>query len=466
MKYNDNGIYRDLYIKSFDTVPIGTEVDFNGTNIPDGWEEVDNVLWTNGDLTSSFAPQTVTLSDDIENYEYYEVLFKFSTSRSSTLSISTGKIKTGMITVLSLPVGTNYSRTITSMSGKNFKFGPGGSYATYGTTTLTVDNTYLIPYKIIGYKGRIRKTSQYINGGASLSSTHGTSSNNGYTQEYLNNKLVHVGPEIDDNSKVNFIKSKNLYDKEQDFTINGVNHFEKNVYNIRPNSQYTLSFIKSRISGVTISNSTVYDAYIRYYDADGNEISIRSGVTSSLQSGSSKSFVINFTTPENTDFIIIWFGNNNGDSNYNTKVSNIMLNYGNTAFNYETYIMPSIVVDSEEIYSKDNLENYSTAEQKIGTWNGKPLYRKLFIGTTNTENPNSQLTTSGDIAKIIGYKGYVEQDSSAQLPIGDTAYWADSGYSTRTRVINVNNNLRFDYSITSFANKHFEVAVEYTKTTD
>lgn len=42
MKYNDNGTYRDLYIKSFDTVPIGTEVDFNGTNIPDGWTEIES----------------------------------------------------------------------------------------------------------------------------------------------------------------------------------------------------------------------------------------------------------------------------------------------------------------------------------------------------------------------------------------------------------------------------------------
>lgn len=36
---------------------------------------------------------------------------------------------------------------------------------------------------------RIKKTSQYIEGGASLSNVYGTSNENGYTQEYIN-KLV------------------------------------------------------------------------------------------------------------------------------------------------------------------------------------------------------------------------------------------------------------------------------------
>lgn len=34
---------------------------------------------------------------------------------------------------------------------------------------------------------RIRKTSQYIEGGANLSNTYGTSQENGYTQDYINN---------------------------------------------------------------------------------------------------------------------------------------------------------------------------------------------------------------------------------------------------------------------------------------
>lgn len=44
MKYNDNGEWKDIIVKATDTLPIGTEVDYNGTNIPDGWEEVEDTV--------------------------------------------------------------------------------------------------------------------------------------------------------------------------------------------------------------------------------------------------------------------------------------------------------------------------------------------------------------------------------------------------------------------------------------
>lgn len=41
MKYNDNGTYKDIYVKAFDTLPVGTEVDYDGSVVPDGWTEVE-----------------------------------------------------------------------------------------------------------------------------------------------------------------------------------------------------------------------------------------------------------------------------------------------------------------------------------------------------------------------------------------------------------------------------------------
>ena len=38
---------------------------------------------------------------------------------------------------------------------------------------------------------RIKKTSQYIEGGATLSNTYGTSQTNGYTQEFLNGTILY-----------------------------------------------------------------------------------------------------------------------------------------------------------------------------------------------------------------------------------------------------------------------------------
>ena len=40
MKYNDNGTYKDIYVKAFDTLPVGTEVDYDGSTVPSGWTEV------------------------------------------------------------------------------------------------------------------------------------------------------------------------------------------------------------------------------------------------------------------------------------------------------------------------------------------------------------------------------------------------------------------------------------------
>lgn len=42
MKYNDNGEYKDIYVKSFDTLPVGAEVDFDGNEVPSGWTAIES----------------------------------------------------------------------------------------------------------------------------------------------------------------------------------------------------------------------------------------------------------------------------------------------------------------------------------------------------------------------------------------------------------------------------------------
>ena len=53
MKYNDNGTYKDIYVKAFDTLPVGTEVDYDGQTVPDGWEEVDEYETGSGNFDTS-----------------------------------------------------------------------------------------------------------------------------------------------------------------------------------------------------------------------------------------------------------------------------------------------------------------------------------------------------------------------------------------------------------------------------
>lgn len=42
MKYNDNGTVKELKAKVYDTLPVGTEVDYSGSTVPDGWIQIDD----------------------------------------------------------------------------------------------------------------------------------------------------------------------------------------------------------------------------------------------------------------------------------------------------------------------------------------------------------------------------------------------------------------------------------------
>ena len=41
MKYNDNGEIKNIVVKASDSLPVGTEVDYDGATVPNGWEQVE-----------------------------------------------------------------------------------------------------------------------------------------------------------------------------------------------------------------------------------------------------------------------------------------------------------------------------------------------------------------------------------------------------------------------------------------
>ena len=73
MKYNDNGEYKEIVVKSFDTLPVGTEVDFDGNEVPSGWTEENNILYQSP--TSSGVNTNITLNDNVNNYKYIEIYY-------------------------------------------------------------------------------------------------------------------------------------------------------------------------------------------------------------------------------------------------------------------------------------------------------------------------------------------------------------------------------------------------------
>jgi hypothetical protein len=127
MKYNDNGTWEDIYVKTFDTLPIGTEVDYDGSVVPSGWEEVNNVLYENNSGAGKTA--NITLNDDVDNYEWF-IFYGFDDDNSSV-----------KMTIPFYKVGTG------NLKGSYFDISSsGGAWTTrnytYSGATLTYSNQY------------------------------------------------------------------------------------------------------------------------------------------------------------------------------------------------------------------------------------------------------------------------------------------------------------------------------------
>jgi hypothetical protein len=97
----------------------------------------------------------------------------------------------------------------------------------------------------------------------------------------------------------------------------------------------------------------------------------------------SDSNVTAFTTPSNAKYVAISVYDVNGITT--SREGWLQLEQNSTQTTYEPYIEKEILVKNdngvfEKFYNeKDmNQENYSLGEQKIGTWMGKPRYRKVI----------------------------------------------------------------------------------------
>lgn len=107
------------------------------------------ILWTNPNPTSSFASQTITLSESIANYDCYEIIFTQAALRSDPTDLanrlmSTGKVPVGYGTVLNYAVNNRYrlvNRTTGNTQMTILDAYNGGQ----------VDNDKCTPIYVIGY---------------------------------------------------------------------------------------------------------------------------------------------------------------------------------------------------------------------------------------------------------------------------------------------------------------------------
>lgn len=116
-----------------------------------------------------------------------------------------------------------------------------------------------------------------------------------------------------------------------------------------------------------------------------------------------------------------------------------------------TQVAPPIAVD-----------DYSEDEIVIGTWLGKPLYRKVFIeDSPPTKNTIGYLSYAGnDIEEVVRFNGIARADGIG-IPI-------NFYYSTETYMYahdeSAENRIKYKYTAWDFTKITF--VLEYTKTTD
>lgn len=278
-----------------------------------------------------------------------------------------------------------------------------------------------------------------------------TSLNNMESGIENNDKRLNGTKSISNTIYVNDIECKN-YANLGTFNVNGNNETLKKVYNIKPNTQYTLSLVKSRISGVTISQIQIWGIRrIRFYNG-ATEISDSAiaGDIISLSSGSSAQITKTFTTPANCNNIEISFYNGNGDTNINTNVSNIQLEIGTEATPYTPHKS-----FGEDIYTTD--------EMIIGTWiDGKPVYRKVInFGALPNASTKSVPHNISNLDTILDVKGTGTNGS----------FWFKFPHvvqDTPTNSIEISVSTTLIYIKTGSDRSAYSayIILEYTKTTD
>lgn len=139
IKYKDptTGNFKELSVKVGDTLPVGSEVDFNGSTVPTGWEEVEGdkefFLWTPvlSCQTASEAP-TVTYTRQVGTGAKIKI--------TSTLSIVfvSAYIRASITAISS---GSNYA----AISGLPYTNNGAGCTFNFNDFYSAVDSSHPIP---------------------------------------------------------------------------------------------------------------------------------------------------------------------------------------------------------------------------------------------------------------------------------------------------------------------------------
>lgn len=123
---------------------------------------------------------------------------------------------------------------------------------------------------------------------------------------------------------------------------------------------------------------------------------------------------------------------------------------------------------NENAWSVWNVLNntYSTSEQVVGTWGGKPLYRKVYESTTYATAFN---VPTENIERLVDIKGMLQRSDYVNVWQPIPSRLDNAGMSAQFGIVTLGNTTNINIVFGSGWESSFRrivIIVEYTKTTD
>lgn len=235
------------------------------------------------------------------------------------------------------------------------------------------------------------------------------------------------------------------------------------------------------VSGKGLNGTTgqPYDAasrsYYEYMEALENRTYILKDITpasicfydSTQTFISSVSGEMTFTTPVDTAYIRVAFNNTVPYTGASLTRQIQRIKKVEQSIGVLGKVLNAQSSSNQDTYSCEyinDLNTYSTTEQRIGTWkDGKPLYRKVVEDTTNSTTAEKNIICANNVSEITKWYGDIVFGTNSKLPLN---YYVDSSnFSIAYNDINSSGNGRVRITTTQLS-KPVIITMEYTKTTD
>lgn len=172
MKYNDNGIWKDLTVKISDTLPIGTVIPFAGNTVPSDWmvcdgSAISRTIYSTlfGVIGTSFGEGDGETTFNIPDLQGKVAVGVDSEDTDFDTLGETGGEKTHTLSVSEIPAHshtpTSGNFCTTGSGAKNNLVASGSAYAQTSTTANTGGgqaHNNLQPYQVVNYIIKATKT--------------------------------------------------------------------------------------------------------------------------------------------------------------------------------------------------------------------------------------------------------------------------------------------------------------------